>query len=169
MKGRKNHKYTYEDKLNVVRTYEEGFGYKIVSQKTGIPEHRVKVWLRRYRELGLLGLDKLSHSRVSPELKAGIVSEIKEKFLSLQSASIIYGVSPSALRQWKEDLTVCKAGLASQPMGRPKKKPPQTELEKLQLENNELKAELAYLKKVRALVEQREKSVQKIVPKPSTN
>ena len=37
-------------------------------------------------------------------------------------------------------------------MGRPKKKEPMTELEKLQRENELLRAENAYLKKLRALM-----------------
>jgi len=41
-------------------------------------------------------------------------------------------------------------------MGRSKKKEPVSELDKLQAENARLKAELALLKKVRALVEERE-------------
>ena len=42
-------------------------------------------------------------------------------------------------------------------MGRPKKvQKPETELERLQRENRELKIELSLLKKVKALVEERE-------------
>lgn len=41
-------------------------------------------------------------------------------------------------------------------MARPKKKEPQTELEKLQAENLRLRAENALLKKVKALVEEQE-------------
>jgi transposase len=40
-------------------------------------------------------------------------------------------------------------------MGRPKKKLPETELEKLQEELRYLRAENAYLKKLRALVQER--------------
>ena len=42
------------------------------------------------------------------------------------------------------------------PMGRPKKKEPITELEKLQRENELLRAENAYLKKLRALMTEKE-------------
>jgi transposase len=40
-------------------------------------------------------------------------------------------------------------------MGRPKKKQPETELEKLEAELRYLRAENAYLKKVRALAQER--------------
>ena len=49
-------------------------------------------------------------------------------------------------------------------MGRPKKKTVEqmTELEKLQKENQELKTEIALLKKVRALVEERNARLREI-------
>ena len=52
-------------------------------------------------------------------------------------------------------------------MGRPKKQEPQTELERLRYENEYLRAENALLKKVRALVEEREKRQHEIGRKPS--
>ena len=54
-------------------------------------------------------------------------------------------------------------------MGRPKKKTVEqmTELERLQKENQELKTELALLKKVRALVEERNARLYEIGHKPS--
>ena len=52
-------------------------------------------------------------------------------------------------------------------MGRPKKQEPQTELERLRYENEYLRAEVALLKKVRALVEEREKRLHEIGRKPS--
>lgn len=53
-------------------------------------------------------------------------------------------------------------------MGRPKKNSrPLTELERLQKENQELKTEIALLKKVRALVEERESRLRGIGCRPS--
>ena len=52
-------------------------------------------------------------------------------------------------------------------MGRPKKQEPQTELERLRYENEYLRAEVALLKKVRALVEEREKRLHETGRKPS--
>ena len=54
-------------------------------------------------------------------------------------------------------------------MARPKKKEPQTELEKLQAENLRLRAENALLKKVKALVEEQEARARLNGQKPSTN
>ena len=55
------------------------------------------------------------------------------------------------------------------PMARPKKKEPQTELEKLQAENLRLRAENALLKKVKALVEEQKAQARHNGQKPSTN
>lgn len=60
-------------------------------------------------------------------------------------------------------------GRPSQTMARPKKKEPQTELEKLQAENLRLRAENALLKKVKALVEEQEARARLNGQKPSTN
>jgi len=54
-------------------------------------------------------------------------------------------------------------------MGRPKKKQPETELEKLEAELRYLRAENAYLKKVRALVQERLLRESGKQPKPSKN
>jgi len=55
-------------------------------------------------------------------------------------------------------------------MGRPKKNSkPLTELERLQKENQELKTEIALLKKVRALVEERNARLREIGHGPSKN
>ena len=56
-------------------------------------------------------------------------------------------------------------------MGRPRKKKPEemTELELLQLRVKELEAENALLKKVKALVEEREARLREIGRKPSKN
>ena len=54
-------------------------------------------------------------------------------------------------------------------MGRPKKREPETELERLQAENARLRAENALLKKVKALVEEREARERMSGQKPSKN
>ena len=85
-----------------------------------------------------------------------------DKGLPLSDIALRYGVSRAQLRKW---IKLYSNGVLSQSvyrgrplkdMGRSKKKEPVSELDKLQAENARLKAELALLKKVRALVEERE-------------
>ena len=54
-------------------------------------------------------------------------------------------------------------------MARPKKKEPQTEIERLQAENLRLRAENALLKKVKTLVEEQKAQALRSEQKPSTN
>lgn len=89
-----------------------------------------------------------------------------------------YGPSASIIQAWLRIYR--KSGLAGldiekrrgRPphMGRPKKNSkPLTELERLQKENQELKTEIELLKKVRALVQERESRLRKIGQKSSKN
>ena len=76
-----------------------------------------------------------------------------------------YGVSISALEAWVKAVRIDgyqvlhiqnKRGRPVKSMGRVKKQEPKTELDKFQVENAQLRAEIALLKKVKALVEERE-------------
>jgi transposase len=87
-----------------------------------------------------------------------------------------YNVSQTAVSRWTqiyrqggyEALRAIKPqGTGRKGMGRPKKKEPQTELERLRYENEYLRAENALLKKVRALMEEKEKRLHEIGRKPS--
>lgn len=92
-----------------------------------------------------------------------------KKNVSLAEAAVIYDINASSIRRWREQYLSGKE-MPSQPaactkkvkpMGRPRKKQPQTELEVLQAENERLRAEVALLKKVKALVEERERQERK--------
>jgi transposase len=67
-------------------------------------------------------------------------------------------------REGYEALRSVEYGRKYASMGRPKKKEPETELEKLQRENELLRAENAYLKKLRALMTERERLAKKTKP-----
>ena len=90
----------------------------------------------------------------------------------LHVASAKYRVARSTLRCWRhiarrdgyDALREVKYGRKYASMGRPKKKEPVTELEKLQRENELLRAENAYLKKLRALMTEKERLAKKTKP-----
>ena len=69
----------------------------------------------------------------------------------------------------KEERENKRGRLPEDPMARPKKRAPQTELERLQAENLRLRAENALLKKVKALVEEQQARARLNGQKPSTN
>lgn len=96
-----------------------------------------------------------------------------DKGLPLSEIVLRYGVSRSQLKNW---IKLFKNGVLSQlerrgrppkVMGRLKKQEPVSAVDKLQAENARLKAELALLKKVRVLVEEREARERMSGQKPS--
>ncbi len=111
-------------------------------------------------------------------LRAQVVRDVESKRLSLQEASEKYGVSSCSIRSWVK--IARSQGYAElyfhqrrigllRDMGRPKKKTLEqmTELERLKYENEILRIENALLKKVKALVEEREARLYAIGHKPS--
>jgi transposase-like protein len=102
MKTRKYNKHTWEDKLEVVRLYEESYGNTDISRKKDISIDQIEFWLHRYRELGLSGLAKLHNPKLGNKIKAEIICQIRDN-LSLQATFITYGVSMTALGRWKKD------------------------------------------------------------------
>lgn len=57
-KGQKFKEYAYETKIEAIRLrVVEGWTYRKIMEKFGITDrHRLKAWMRKYRELGELGL-----------------------------------------------------------------------------------------------------------------
>lgn len=164
MSAKKYNKHSLAEKLEAVRLNNEGNGSTTISNKLSICPTVIQSWLNIYRYRGIDGFKKQSKIRATLELKQEIVKSVLENNLSYESASLKYHVSQSAVFTWV--LQVKKYGYSSlneikpigRPpgnMGRPKKKEPETDLEKLQAEVEYLRAENAYLKKLRALVEER--------------
>ena len=142
----------------------------------GIADDYVSEWLNLYKLEGESGLQKRPMKRANFEEKCKIVCEYAEKGVPLHRICAENHVSRSAVESWiriykkggYEALRAIKPlGTGRKGMGRPKKKEPQTELERLRYENEYLRAENALLKKVRALMEEREKRLHEIGRKPS--
>lgn len=114
----------------------------------------VKQWYLRYKKYGEEGLKGTGSYHYSAEEKAKIIKEYTEKGISLHEICLRYNLDRSTVRCW---IRKVREGLSLEnkrrgrppktPMARPKKKEPQTKLEKLQAENLRLRAENALLKK----------------------
>ena len=104
-------------------------------------------------------------------------SEHIEKGVTLLQLSLNYDVDRCTIKNWLKKVRSGGSLLdlkkherpPKDPMARPKKKEPQTELEKLQAENLRLRAENTLLKKVRTLVEEQNARARLNGQKPSTN
>jgi transposase len=163
MQKRKNRKHSLSEKLEVIKDYQLGYGSITISHNRKIADSLVRRWIRVYQAQGLNGFEKQSRKTVSADIKQHAIKEIYEKDLSFETVALKYHVSISAVYSWFQrvkkhgysSLLTIKQGRPTKFMGRPKKKEPETELEKLQEELLYLRAENALLKKLKALEEER--------------
>ena len=172
-------KYSYEQRLLIVSRVKQGEAIAHLSKEYHINETQILAWVRMWNRYGRSGLEQQPHCRPTPALKEKAVRLILEKGVPLSHVRIEYRIGKTALQRWVA--TVRKYGYEAllstkrrgrppkDPMARPKKKEPQTELEKLQAENLRLRAENALLKKVKALVEEQKARARLNGQKPSTN
>ena len=153
---------------------EDGISFSHIHKNYGINEARLKVLWSRYQKEGISGLQKQLNINADYALKHKIVLDIEENHITLQAASLKYGPNPNSIERWLsqarshgiESLSIEKKRGRQSCMGRQKKQP-LTELEKFQKENQELKTQIALLKKVRALVEERNARPREIGQEPS--
>jgi transposase len=45
-------KYSYEEKLEVIKAHKKGMGNRILSSKFGIPQSTIKLWCKNYEIFG---------------------------------------------------------------------------------------------------------------------
>ena len=165
--------HSLEEKLDVIKMHEDGAGIKRIAKRLGLSKSLITLWLEQYKQHGKDGFMRLPYNcRYNFEEKCQIICEIEEKHVPLHVVSAKYRVARSTLHCWigivRKDgydaLREVKYGRKYASMGRPKKKEPVTELEKLQRENELLRAENAYLKKLKALMTERERLAKKTKP-----
>lgn len=161
--------HSLEEKLKAIKMYNCGVPPTRIAKILGFSRNVIAVWCELFKNEGIVGLQRLPYNcRYNFEEKCQIVCEIEKNHVPLHVVSAKYHVSRSTLHCWvsvvrRKGYDALKEvkygrkygknhGIKHTPMGRPKKKEPMTELEKLQRENELLRAENAYLKKMRALM-----------------
>ena len=144
---------------------EEGYSISYIQSSYGINRERLKKLWFLYQKEGTKVLHRQAYTRSNSEFRRKVVLDIENNGISLGQASIKYGVSTQQLSVWLrtyrqkgiEVLSTTKKRGRPRGMGRAKKEQKhETELERLRREVQELKTENALLKKVKALVEERE-------------
>ena len=157
-------RHTKEKKLDLIRMYESGARLKQLSIQGNVHPSLLKLWIQQYRELGESGLS-MRNASYTAELKVKVVLDVLNNHLSLHQASIRYRITRSVVEKW-----VRKAQLLGLPSlstdGRQKPRALSRE-EELEQELAYLRAENAFLKKLRALVEERVARESGSTPKPS--
>ncbi len=170
---------SFEERLNVVSQAKEGKPIRQLSGEYGLHENKILEWVRKYDLYGDDGLKKQPNIKASGKYKEELVRSVIEKGVTLSQIVVQHRVSRTAIEKWVRQARKYGYGVLhiekprgrppKDPMARPKKKEPQTELEKLQAENLRLRAENALLKKVKALVEEQKARARLNGQKPSTN
>ena len=121
-------------------------------------------------------MEKFKKRCVTDTLKQSVIEEYEKKCLPLWRICVEYDVSFASVCRWvsqykhggyEELLRHGPRGRPRKDMGRPKKKEPETELEKLQARVRWLEAENALLKKAKALMEEEESRLRGSGHRPS--
>ena len=158
-------KHDYPALLKYMHMLEDGYSINHIHTTYGIAHLRLSKLWELYKKHGSSVLCRQSLTRSTAISRCKTVLDIEKNRLSLLQASLKYGVSANQLTVWLrtyrqgglEALSITKKRGRQPGMGRPKKvQKPETELERLRREVQELKTENALLKKVKALVEERE-------------
>lgn len=163
-------RHTVEEKLNAIGMVKSGMTPRSVSRILHLGHHALYEWIAAYEEKGISGLKNKLRTRknqLSFEKKQKIVLECQQSDLPLYQISTKYGIAESTLSSWLTkveqfgmDSLARKKSIKKDPGTAKTKRLPKDECEKelklLRKENERLRAENLLLKKVKALVVERE-------------
>ena len=158
-------KLTYEDKVQIYELRKQGQTFNQLSKRFGVDASGLRYMVKLIERYGIEIVKKGKNRYYSPELKEEIINNVLLKGRSLRSVSLDYILpDPSLLKNWiaqykKNGYTIVEKTRGRAPeMGRKRKKiwVEMTELERLQEENERLRTEVAYLKKLKELEERDE-------------
>ena len=146
-----------------------------VSNLKGTDESNIRKWVSFYKKYGEIGLIPRKNQNYKVDFKLKVLKEIKEKFLPIREACLKFNIPTSSIIiKWQKDFdNFGLEGLQKKTKGRPKSMSnfkrkkrksykPLTREEELLLENEALRCELDYLKKLQALIQDEEKAIMEL-------
>ena len=165
-------KYDYPYRVAAMRMLSAGNSISRVEKLTGIDHSILRLLWRRYSSYGELALLEEGQRRRTYEEKLGMMHDLVDKKLSLKEVSLKYDICVSSLMRWRRAYIERGSDGLKSKKGEVARKKQRTEaeldeLEMLRKRNEYLEAENALLKKVKALVEEREARLRAIGRKPS--
>lgn len=176
-------KYNFEFKLKLVKENEEGYGNNFLSRKYGVKASNISNWIRQYKMYGENGLRKsMSKTKYSGEFKLSVIKYRQYNELSYRETAEHFKINnPSIIANWKriyekegfeglnanvgrpiknKDTTMSKNTDKSNKIKKLNKSE-REELIELRQRNEYLEAELLYLKKLDALIQQKKSQTKK--------
>jgi transposase len=159
--------YNDEFKLKVVREYREGkLGYKLLAKKHGVKSHKqIIIWVKNYEKFGAKGLmSKKQNKTYSVQFKMDVLRFMEKTGSSVTETALQFGLTnPPMITSWKKAFHEGGAEALDKSKGRPPvsdkaenqknkqiEKQEMTYEQKLKKENELLRLEVEYLKKLQA-------------------
>jgi transposase len=163
----------------VLMVLEQGESYCSVARELQTSQRLISRWVNSYKHHGKNGLSFKNGMHYSGEFKLGLIREMQESGLSLSEVAAQYRITHSVLRGWRKQYEQCGASslFQTKPRGKlPKMKKSNRKNEDNPLdyqtllkENERLRIENDYLKKVHALIQKKENQKRGNKPKPFKN
>jgi transposase-like protein len=167
-------KITFEEKLAAVNEYLNGTdSYQSIADRLMVHESAIIKWVRIFQHHGENALRK-KYTNYTSEFKLDVLTFMNETGASLLETAAVFNISaPSSILAWQRRVeTSGVEALIPKKKGRPPMKeiskktlPLKHSKETLQEEVERLRMENAYLKKLNALVREKERSPRNSKPK----
>lgn len=166
-------KYTSDLKLNII----QGYNPKVISQKEyvkqiGITRAQFQYWLKLYELHGEEGL-KNSYTNCSVSFKLDVLNYMVQSGATLMDTAALFKISSyTMVYDWQRKMEVGgiealepkqkgRPSVKKKPIKQPKQAPAKGSVEALEARIKQLEMENEYLKKLNALVQNKEKSPKK--------